>query len=242
MKKVLCLAVVGALAANVVSAQFVINSSPGLFDPSFRGQANTTWFGWGPGSFDGLTNDELIDNPAPTIGTTTAGVSLTQSTAFDILSSGNNIYTGTAGATDLLLNLPTSGTTGSGFTTLIIQGRTAFGSYAPAPVFNDIGGVGAAFAQVNNANGAGQFWAKYEITGNQSDYNLAVTLIAGSFTSIAELEVDTYWSATGFAPDTAVVPEPGMLALLALGSLAGLGLKPRARKTSQSAPPGISAQ
>jgi hypothetical protein len=218
MKRLFCLTLVGVLAANLAAAQFVINSSPGLFDPSFRGQANTTWFGWGPGSFDGASNNELIDNPAPTIGTTTVGVSLTQSTAFDILSSGNNIYTATAGATDLLLNLPTSGTTGSGFTTLIIQGRTAFGSYAPAPVFNSVGGVSAIYAQANNANGAGQFWAKYEIAGNQSAYDLAITLVAESFTSIAELQVDTYWSATGFAPDTAVVPEPSTLGLLGLGS------------------------
>lgn len=232
MKKLFCLTLVGALAANIASAQFVINTSSGLFDPSFRGAANTTWFGWGAGKFDGLTNNELIDNPAPSFGTTTLGVSFTQSTAFDILSSGNNIYTGAAGATDLLLAIPTSGTPGSGFTTLIIQGKTAFGGFGIAPAFGDIAGVSATFELGMNAGipSSGQFWAKYEIAGNLSSYNLAITLAENSNTSIAELEVDTYWSATGFSTDVAVVPEPSALALLGLGSFAGLVLKKRSRK------------
>jgi len=232
MKKLLCFTLVGVMAANIASAQFVINESTRLFDPSFRGLANTTWFGWGSGSFDGASNNELIDNPATTIGIATAGVSLTQSTAFDILSSGNNIYTSTAGATDLLLALPTSGTLGLGFTTIIVQGKTAFGGFGIAPAFGTIAGVSSVFEIGNNATASGQFWAKYEIAGNLSSYNLAITLAAESFTSIAELEVDTYWSATGFAADIAVVPEPSALALVGLGSFALFGLKRRSRKAA----------
>lgn len=220
MKKLFCLALVGIAAANLASAQFTLNTATGLFDPSFRGQANTTWFGWGPGSFDGATPNELIDNPAPTLGTTTAGVSFTQSTPADILSSTDNIYSGFAGQTDLLLAIPTSGTAGSGFTTLIIQGRALFGGFGTAPLFNDILGVSPTFVVGNNALGTGQFWAKYEIAGNVSSYNLTVTLAAASHTSIGEIEVDTIWSATGFAPDTTVVPEPTTLALVGLGGFA----------------------
>jgi hypothetical protein len=230
MNKLFCLTLVGVVAANLASAQFVINSSPGLFDPSFRGAANTTWFGWGSGSFDGASNNELIDNPATTIGLATPGASLTQSTAFDILSSGNNIYTSTAGATDLLLTLPTSGTLGSGFTTIIVQGKTAFGGFDIAPAFHDIAGVSPIFEVGSNAAAAAQFWAKYDIAGNLSSYDLAITLAAASFTSIAELEVDTYWSAAGFATETAVVPEPSALALVGLGSCAVFARKQRSRK------------
>ncbi|HMP84934.1 MAG TPA: hypothetical protein PKA41_19760, partial [Verrucomicrobiota bacterium] len=105
----------GLLAvAATANAQFGINGSSGLFDPSFRGAANTTWFGWGYGSFEGAVNNELIDNPATTIGTAPLGVSFTQNPGNDILSSSENIYTGAAGATDLLFALPTSGTAGSG--------------------------------------------------------------------------------------------------------------------------------
>lgn len=227
MNKLFCLTLVGVAAAHVASAQFAINTATGLFDPAFRGQAHTTWFGWSSGSFDGSSNNELIDNPVTTIGTTTAGVSLTQSTAFDILSSGNNIYTSTADATDLLLAIPTSGAVGSGHTTVIIQGKTAFGGFSTPPLFNDIAGVSATYAAGDNLAGAAQFWAKYEIAGNLASYDLAITLAAASFTSIAELEVDTLWSATGFAPDTAAVPEPSVLALVGLGSWA-LFLKHRA--------------
>ena len=206
--------------ATTASAQFVINSSTGLFDPAFRGQANTTWFGWGPGRFEGTTQNELIDNPAPNIGTTINGISFTQNPGNDILASSDNIYSGAAAATDLLLAIPTSGNVGSGFTTIIIQGRTAFGGYDIAPSFQPISGINPLFAVGPNANGAGQFWAKYELPGNLESYDLTVNLPTGSFISIAELEFDTQWSATSFAADVAVVPEPGTMAFSALGGLA----------------------
>jgi hypothetical protein len=221
MKKTLCLTLLSALAVNVASAQFVINNSPGLFDPSFRGQPNTTWFGWGPGSFEGSTQNELIDNPAPSIGTTSLGISLTQNPANDILASSDNIYTGAALATDLLLQLPTSGSVGSGFTTIIVQGRTAFGGYDTPPGFQPILGINPIFEVGPNANGSGQFWAKYELPGNSTVYDLTIRLDSASFISIAELEFDTYWSPTGFSTDFAVVPEPSALALLGMGLTAG---------------------
>lgn len=221
---ILCATLAGVTVTN---AQFVISSGTGLFDPSFRGAANTTWFGWGYGGFEGSVNNELIDNPAATIGAAPVGVSFTQSPANDILSSSENIYTGAAGATDLLLGIPTSGTSLSGFTTIIVQGKTAFGGYDIAPLFAEISGVTPSFAVGLNSLGQGQFWAKYEIPGNESGYNLTVSLAAMSFISIAELEVDTYWSATSFAPDSALVPEPSVVALCGLGMLALFGARRR---------------
>ena len=225
MKRATCLSLLAGLmcAASVPAfAQFNISTGTGLFDPTFRGSANTTWFGWGPGSFDGLTNDETIDNPAPTIGTLTVGLSFTQSpTGNDILAGSDNIYSSTAGATDLLFDIPTLGTVGFGYTTIIVQGRTAFGGYGVEPSFGDIAGVSPSVTFDLNANGAGQFWVRYEITGNAASYDLAVGLAASSFTSIAELEFDTVWSADGFALDSVTpVPEPGAMSLLGLGALA----------------------
>jgi hypothetical protein len=222
MKKSIASLALLALVAGAAdaSAQFVINSSTGLFDPSFRGGPNTTWFGWGPGRFEGTTANELIDNPAPNIGTTLTGTSFTQNPANDILASSDNIYSGAAAATDLLLAIPTSGTIGSGFTTIIIQGRTAFGGYDTAPSFQPISGINPLFEVGANANGSGQFWAKYELPGNLASYDLTVNLPAASFISIAEFEFDTQWSATSFAADVAVVPEPGTIALSVLGGLA----------------------
>jgi len=230
MKKMFCLALAGAFVTQIASAQFAINSSSGLFALSYRGTANSTWYGWGSGSFDGLTNDELIDNPAPTFGSTVAGLSFTQSPDHDILSSGNNIYTGGApGNTDLLFALPTSGTSGSGFTTIILQGKTAFGPFGGEPLFGLINGTSATYISGLNATGGGQFWAKFELAGNQPIYNLTITL-ANTTISIAELQIDTYWSATGFASDTAVVPEPSSLALVGLGSFAVVAWKRRSRQ------------
>jgi hypothetical protein len=220
-------------AATPVLAQFDIATSTGLFDPTLRGAANTTWFGWGPGSFDGLTNDEIIDNPAPTLGTTTVGLSFNQSpTGNDILAGSDNIYSSTAGATDLLFSIPTIGTVGLGYTTIIVQGRTAFGGFDTAPSFGDIAGVGPSFTYDSNANGADQFWAKYEIPGNAASCDLVIGIAPSSFTSIAELEFDTFWSAGGYAADTVAVtpvPEPGSVALLGLGAACvGVVLRRRA--------------
>lgn len=207
-------------------AQFVIQTSGGLFDPSFRGAANTTWFGWGPNSFEGATANELIDNPSPTIGTTTTGISFTQNPGNDVLASSDNIYTGTALGTDLLLQIPTAGNLGSGFTTIIVQGRTAFGGYDTPPSFQPISGLNPVFTVGPNANGAGQFWAKYEIPGNLATYDLTIQLPTASFISIAELEFDTQWSPAAFATDLAVVPEPGVVTI---AGLAGMALLLRAR-------------
>jgi hypothetical protein len=231
MKRVLCLSVVSLLAVGIAQAQFVINTSPGVFDPSFRGQGNTTWFGWASGSFEGAVNNELIDNPATTIGVAPLGLSFTQSPATnDILSSSENIYTGSFPSTDLLISVPTSGTQGAGFTTIIVQGRTAFGDFGALPVFNLLGGDAVNLVATTNMLGRGQFWAKFEIVGNEPMYNMVMTL--GNFPapiSIAELEFDTFWSASGFAPDYAIVPEPSTAALLGIGAL-GFTFFRRSRK------------
>ena len=230
MIRAVYLAVLCALCASVASAQYVINTSPGLFDPSYRGMANTTWFGWGPGSFDGATDNELIDNPAPTIGVTIPGIAFNQSNTDDILSGSDSIYSAFAPATDLLLAAPTVGSVGTGFTTIIVQGRTAFGGFGTLPAFSDVSGVSPTFVVGDNTSGQTQFWAKYELPGNESIYNLAITIAAASHTSIAELEVDTYWSAGGYAPDFAIVPEPSTFALIGLGSLAVVGLRIKSRR------------
>lgn len=225
MKKLSCLAVGGLLLAQAASAQFAINSASSLFVPSFRGEVNTTWFGWSTGGFGPAG---AVNNPVPNLGTTTAGVSFTQNSAASIIVSSGSIYTLFATPT-LSFDVPTDGVNGGGFTTIIVQGKTAFGSFndeAP-PVFGAVAGSNPVFVLGNNATENGQFWAKYEIAGNLSSYNLTVAL--GQHTSIAELQFDTYWSATGFATDTAVVPEPSALALVGLGGLAVAGLKRRQR-------------
>jgi hypothetical protein len=223
-----CLVALGSAASG---APFEINSSAGLFAPSFRGGSNTTWFGWGPGTFDGAPNDELIDSPAPSLGTTTAGVSFSQLDANDYLSGSNNIYSG-GFSLNLAIGVPTDGTAGTGLTTIIVQGRTIFGGYPTGDNGNDltfgaVSGVNATYVQGTNTAAQGQFFAKYEIPGNAASYTVNIPASA-SPVSIAELQVDTLWSASSFAGDTAIVPEPATMLLMVIGFI------PLARKWSLS--------
>jgi hypothetical protein len=211
----------GMLALPANGQTFVIQSSPGLFTPSFRDNTNadlgnTTWWGWSPGSFDQPVDNELVDNPPVTLGIGGLDGTLNQVGTNDILSSSNNIYTGSFAGEVLSLGIPTNGTIGTGFTTIIVQGRTAFGGWNVTPgSFADLGGVSPTLVFANNSAGQGQFWAKYEIVGNAAFYSLDWTM--PNFTSVAELTVDTQWSSSAYAPDVAVVPEPSTWLLVCAG-------------------------
>lgn len=201
-------------------AAFNIPTATGPFAPSFRGDSAATYFGWSSGTFDGTPDNELIDSPPPTLpvgGPFPPGVNLVQNHGDDILSSTNNIYTG--GFTlDLTITAPTAGTPSTGFTTLIVQGKTAFGAFGSLPVFAPVEGVSPSFVVGLNATAADQFFVKYEVPGNAATYDINVT--GGQALSINTLTVDTYWSANGYAPDLAVVPEPASLAALSLMAVA----------------------
>src|SRR5688572_1105934 len=91
-----CIALFSVLVTpDFASAANAIDTASGLFVPSFRGDANTTFFGWGPISgfsgpygFDGGTDNELMESPAPNINPT-AGAVLDQNNTIDILASSN---------------------------------------------------------------------------------------------------------------------------------------------------------
>lgn len=253
IRRVLAAAAVGVALVQSASA-FVISSAPGLFIPSFRdpGDADagqTTAFGWGltGGRFDGITDDDNID--APPVNFSAAGLNGTlvqipantegDGGASDILAGSNNIYASPGGAV-LSLDVPINGVLGDGFTTIIVQGRTAFGSYPDAvdTMFGTVDGVSPIFAEGLNALGQGQFWAKYQIPGNTGSYSIPLTLPSGSSISIAELKVDTQFSTTGFAPDSAVVPEPSapLLAVAAVASLMARRRRPSSPVSSSNLP------
>jgi hypothetical protein len=240
MKKVQSILFAAAIGASAVAAnaQFVIGNSTGLFTPSFRADgtgAGETFFGWSEGTWDGNVDTAApnVDtlNPTPSVNPNSlAGASLTQNVVADIVSGSNNLFTNTTANVDLNLTIPTNGTPGTGFTTIIIQGRglgSAMGTLNHL-LFDPIGSVSPTFVVGQNAlsPAATQWWAKYELVGNQSSY--AVQVLGGPGASnmfpisANELLVDTYWSASSFAPDTAAVPEPAGAGLLfaAAGMLA----------------------
>lgn len=225
----------GCLAVTTaeLSAAFTVATSSGLHSPSFRNSADSTYFGWGAGTWDGnppqapgdpdVTPD--ITNGTPSIHPNSGGL-ITQANTADLISGSNNIYSSVTGinAAGLQLTIPTTGTLSlSGFTTIIIQGYglsgTNFGVGALDGLgFGAINGVAPDYILTGNADSRGQWWAKWELSGSQPSYSVDITGVQIGSTpfavSVTDLTVDTFVSQSGFAPDTAIVPEPSSLFLL----------------------------
>lgn len=213
------------LCKQAPAATFIIPTASDLFDPTFRGQGNTTWFGWGAGSFDQTLDNELIDAPPTTIGGAT-GAALNQLGTADILAGSGNVYTALNSET-IRITTPTVGTPGTGFTTIIIQGQTAFGGFGLDPVFQAVEGILPSYIRATNALGKAQFWAKYELPGNAASYDVDMQILPNSHISLAGLEIDTFWSATAYGADIAAVPEPASAALLTAGALGLFAIRRR---------------
>lgn len=220
-----------------------ITQQNGLIAPAFRGDANTTFFGWNEGQFFGQpvpsSTNRILNNPVTSAGNVglANGVQFYQddrsSSPFVMIgSSTGNIYTGRgpigkqAAATLVAPVLP--GSVGSGFTTIVIQGRTiTAGGFSSLdlllsnyPVFSSINGVSPSFVIAGNASNQGQWWAQYSVPGSATDYTIGLTFAGGSTTvpiSIAGMSVDTYWSPTSYA-NVSAVPEPTTTAIFLLGT------------------------
>lgn len=248
---------ISLLAASFTHAQSVISTSTDIFTPSFRGEANTVYYGWSS-NFDSdpvSESGEVFNSPnppTPNSGTSVTTYPLQQTnadgtpvTSPDIISSTNNIYYGPGGGGTayLKLTIDTSGVEASGFTTIIVQGVSLQNAQAPlfaVPSLSSIGDVAPTFVYGLNAadptNQELQWWAKYELTGNEPFYDIIITLTSGGPSnpiSINKLSVDTLWSSSGFASDTVqAVPEPSTYALLALGVAILSYAKLRRRQTA----------
>lgn len=229
-------ALAALLAGSSANAALIINEATTLFTPSFAGTANSTSFGWNSGGWDGNPDDvspvDIIQS-IPNYSTGLAGV-LTQTVPADIVSGSNNIYSSINVINNLGLKLwvPTIGSVGStGYTTIIIQGNglAGFGG-VDGFGYGAINGILPEYLIGLNAAGKAQWWAKWEIPGNQSFYN--VDIVGAQFgasplvVSVTDMSVHTWYSADGFSPDVAQIPEPSALVL----SLAGASLAFRRRR------------
>lgn len=232
----LLLAVGCGVVSPAVGQTFNLSLATGLITPAFRDLDNldghnTTWWGWSSGTFGAPMT--TVNDPAVTLGIGGLDGSIVQTSGGAIVSGSMNLYAGPVTDATIEFALPTNGIVGEGFTTILIQGRTAFGGFnADNPgVFGVIDGVIPEVVVANNAIDAAQFWVKYELAGNESVYTMSWDL--NSFTSIAELTVDTIWSSEGFWSGTAVVPEPASACLL-MGCVVALGAIQLRRRRQQS--------
>lgn len=217
----LALALTLSTAAATTAAPFDITTSTDLFAPSFRGTTDSTWTGWE--LFGSSTT--LINDTTPDIGTHPG--SFVTTNGEDHVSGSFNYYSlfGTV-AEDVTFTAP--GPASGGFTTVIVQAKTLVGfswNDEVELIFGAIDGVTpiqTLLAESNN--GFGQLFVKYEIPGTVTVPTFSILSSgADSHTSFDQFVVDAYWSADGFAADSAIAtPEPVTTALLALAASAGL--------------------
>ena len=218
-------------APAVMAATFAISSLTTLVTPSTRGNAGTTYYGWdtfsgnpGDAGFPNLTAP--INDSTPELGTNPGLALLVTNNGEDHISSSQNYYSA-SGSVNETVTFDTSGTAGTGVTTLILQGITAFGDFGAPITFSSINGVAPVVVFGVNAAAKGQFWVRWDVPGNQDTYTATLTSGANSNNSFDILSVDTYWnSGTTYQPDLVVVPEPSSALLL---GVVGLMIRRRRR-------------
>ena len=210
--------VVSACLAFSVQATS-INLVTGTISPSFRGDSGTTWTGWDTWD-DAGAGDQVINDSTPDLGDPDGG-SFVTTNGEDHISGSFNYYAG-SGSVAETVTFNSDGIVGTGFTTVIMQGHTLFGGFGAELTLSDVGGVSPEVVFGTNANGQGQFWAKYEVPGNVANYSVDFSSGPFSRVSLGIFEVDTQWSSEAFSRDSVqAVPEPSsaLFGLLGISAL-----------------------
>jgi len=218
------------------------------------GSFASDYYGWDqfdagtPGPFGNST----LDDTSPDVGIDPGGASAAQGdpAAYGLRSSSGNLYSGFQGdAFNLDLTVPSSGTAGSGSTTVLLTlvGNPAtdrallpfvlsdgVNTFSPNSVLDGLS------SELILADGSRQrIWAaEWQLSGNANTYTIGIDsdLASGNGTDVAidSVSLDVAWSASSTAlansqtPDglgsISVVPEPSS-SLLELASLVILSLR-----------------
>ncbi|TWT47523.1 hypothetical protein Pla111_11380 [Botrimarina hoheduenensis] len=230
MRLLLAMGCALVLPCGVLSAAvFDLASATDLFVPTFRGNAHTTWVGWDTFD-DGGTLSEVINDTTPDLGTDPG--SFVTTSGEDHLSGSGNYYSGGTPVAETVTFATHAGV--DGFTTVIVQAMTLFGGWGDVVQFGTIDGVAPILVlQSDNQRTSfgttgGSLFVKYEIAGPITTPEFAITTSGfGSPTSFDQLVIDTLWSPTGYATDTAVAtPEPAST-IAALIAIVGFAVRPR---------------
>lgn len=230
MRLQLTLIALALSASTALASPYDLATATDLFTPSFRGDANTTWVGWDTFD-DGGTLSEIINDTTPDLGTSTGAFGTT--TGEDHLSGSGNYYSGGTPVAETISFVTDSGA--DGFTTVIVQAVTLFGGWGDEVQFTSIDGVApvqvlqSGNQRMNFGTTGGSLFAKYEIPGVIATPEFSIfTSGPGNPTSFDMFIVDTVWSPTGYAADSAIAtPEP---ASASVALLAMLGLAARSRR------------
>lgn len=205
-------------APTVEAATYAMTAVNDVVSPTGRGLANTTFYGWETFNDVGFRNIPINDS-TPDIGSNPGGANFQTTNGQDhVLNSGNLYFM--AGTLAEQLTAVTNGVLSTGFTTIIVQGVTAsgFGGFPDSITLALNGMAPTQYVQGVNAAGSGQFWALWEVAGNDASYNVSLAGVPNqAHYSLDRVTVDSFWSNSGYQGDYMAIPEPSrsMLCLLA---------------------------
>ncbi|MES2736667.1 MAG: Ig domain-containing protein [Verrucomicrobiota bacterium] len=185
----------------------IMDQATGIVAPSSRGSAGTTFFGWE--AFNNPGPAAIINDNTPDIGTYVGSLARFRTTNSQIHQfAGNaNLYF-LSGTLAEEVTVPTAGIVGEGgFTTIFLQIASATsgmggGSFA-GPITTTINDVApTAVVQAGSATSA-QYWAKWEIPGNQPTYTIVISGPENqAHFSFDKVVVDTKFSPYAYVADT----------------------------------------
>ena len=195
------------ILAEPAAISHIMEQAANYVEPSSRGGANTTFFGWE--NFGVVGSPAVIDDSTPDIGSDSSGLARFRTANGQTHGNGGNLYFFSAGTLKEEVTVPTNGVVGEeGFTTIILQinsasGGMGGGAFAGDIMLDPIEDVTPTIVVGGSSVGTAFLWAKWEIPGNKATYTIKIEgEPLQAHYSFDRLVVDTKYSAYGYVGDT----------------------------------------